>query len=102
LAGDAAVITKDTLTPDSGYLIFSLRSSDVHFDIPIPDFEFQLSAANEKLAVPRKMTLSTFSSHGARVDRFTTCERASGYAQLWLDEAPAQADAPAHCRSGRP
>jgi UPF0288 family protein (methanogenesis marker protein 3) len=31
------MITKDTLTPDSGYLIFSLRSSDVHFDIPIPD-----------------------------------------------------------------
>ena len=35
--GDSPQITKDTLSRDSGYLLFSLRSSNLHFDIPIPD-----------------------------------------------------------------
>ncbi|GAA5877322.1 hypothetical protein JCM3774_001636 [Rhodotorula dairenensis] len=35
--GDSPQITKDTLSKDSGYLLFSLRSSNLHFDIPIPD-----------------------------------------------------------------
>ncbi|GAA6019202.1 hypothetical protein JCM8202_000932 [Rhodotorula sphaerocarpa] len=34
---DPALITKDTLGKDSGYLLFSLRSSPLHLDVPIPD-----------------------------------------------------------------
>lgn len=35
--GDSPQVTKDTMGKDSGYLLFSLRSSKLHFDIPIPD-----------------------------------------------------------------
>ncbi|GAA6004464.1 uncharacterized protein JCM10292_007083 [Rhodotorula paludigena] len=35
--GDGPEITKDTLSKDSGYVLFSCRTSRLHLDIPIPD-----------------------------------------------------------------
>ncbi|GAA5847322.1 hypothetical protein JCM9279_000236 [Rhodotorula babjevae] len=35
--GDSPQVTKDTLSKDAGYLLFGLRSSPLHLDVPIPD-----------------------------------------------------------------
>ncbi|GJN93297.1 hypothetical protein Rhopal_006344-T1 [Rhodotorula paludigena] len=35
--GDGPEIAKDTLSKDSGYVLFSCRTSPLHLDIPIPD-----------------------------------------------------------------
>ncbi|KAK4695341.1 hypothetical protein P7C70_g8566, partial [Phenoliferia sp. Uapishka_3] len=34
---DAPQITKDTLSKDAGYVLFGLRTSSLHLDVPIPD-----------------------------------------------------------------
>ena len=36
-ASDSPQITKDTLSKDAGYLIFSRTSSPLHLDVPVPD-----------------------------------------------------------------